>query len=988
MAANMRSIQEIVDIILRKIFLVVLQQPSKNDPNIVFLALTAAKILSEGKALFLSCTMMDRVLIDRLSGDFPSTEPPFRYLVGCYRRACDELKRVVLMKNASFRSEIESEIKQARKLVISYCRLHTRNMFKTPGQQVTSVTSDLMSMIFAEVSTHMDEFGDDTLGDDTLGRGFDNPPGFIKEFFRDGDDDSMELVLQDLFEKLRQSVDGISPLGNFQQPMRALLLLIEYPNNAKILVNHPRWIPKNTNLPIGEGRMIEMESILGAFLRISALPDSKEFKSTTDVGQQCFSEASNHRLAYSSSFTTIKKVMNILYDDLVVVFHKLLNNQDTQERVLEYLAEVIKKNSARSRMQVDPLSSASSGMFVNLSSVMLRLCGPLLDGSVEWREQIDPKFLFHNTRLDFRQLTALHASSEEVSAWLEEENSSKDNHELEAQEGTSSGTRKEKYSLTCECFFMTARVLNLGLMKAIYEIKHLNEKLGSYEKDRTILKGMREQGASPLLDANIKYLEKEIGILSQSKSSYEVQIFQASTFYKLVIIWLVNFVGGFKMPLPSTCPMKFACIPEHFVDDAMDLLGITFGIPEVSKGVVLDFLNFIIMFMASNAYVKNPYLRAKMVEVLNRWIPNKSGLSATLFEGHQLPLDYLVRNLLKVYVAHTQLLSNKFTVRENIYELLEYLWNVPRHLNAWRQIVREENEMHLNFLNLLINDSMYLLDESLKKNIHQLKEIEVEMTNSAEWEQRSLEERTEITRLFYSQENIVESDMKLAIGNIGMLAFISEQIPAHFLLPEMVERVAILLNYFLLQLTSPQRRFPDVKDPEKYRYRCRQLLRQIVKIYVHIARGDKLNVFPTAISKDGRSYNEKLFTSAAAAAADDDDIFGKIDKAGKVIKEFVELGLKADEAILGEIPDEFLDPILYTLMRDPVILPLSRQSVDRPVIQSHLLNGNTDPFTRSHLTQDMLIPNIELKQRIEDFIISRRKRKRIRGYETSKDDCG
>ncbi|XP_042387014.1 probable ubiquitin conjugation factor E4 [Zingiber officinale] len=175
---------------------------------------------------------------------------------------------------------------------------------------------------------------------------------------------------------------------------------------------------------------------------------------------------------------------------------------------------------------------------------------------------------------------------------------------------------------------------------------------------------------------------------------------QASTFYKLVIIWLMDFVGGFKMPLPSTCPMKFACIPEHFVDDAMDLLGITFGIPEVSKVVALDFLNFIIMFMTSNAYVKNPYQRAKMVELLNRWIPNKSGLSATLFEGHRLSLDYLVRNLLKVYVAHTL-------------------------------IVREENKMHLNVLNLLINDSMYLLDESLQKNIHQLKEIEVEMTNSA-----------------------------------------------------------------------------------------------------------------------------------------------------------------------------------------------------------------------------------------------------------------
>lgn len=60
---------------------------------------------------------------------------------------------------------------------------------------------------------------------------------------------------------------------------------------------------------------------------------------------------------------------------------------------------------------------------------------------------------------------------------------------MDAQEGTSTGndsdhstlklkplqscTRKEKYSFICECFFMTARVLNLGLMKAISDFKHL-----------------------------------------------------------------------------------------------------------------------------------------------------------------------------------------------------------------------------------------------------------------------------------------------------------------------------------------------------------------------------------------------------------------------------------------------------------------------------------------------------------------------------------
>jgi len=179
-----------------------------------------------------------------------------------------------------------------------------------------------------------------------------------------------------------------------------------------------------------------------------------------------------------------------------------------------------------------------------------------------------------------------------------------------------------------------------------------------------------------------------------------------------------------------------------------------------------------------------------------------------------------------------------------------------------------------------------------------------------------------------------------------------------------------LLNYFLLQLVGPQRKSLIVKDPEKYEFRPKQLLKQIVEIYVHIARGDRGNIFPAAISKDGRSYNDQLFTAAA-------DILWKIGGDGMIVQDFVQLGVKAKtaaseamdaEAVLGDIPDEFLDPIQYTLMKDPVILPSSRMSVDRAVIQRHLLSDNTDPFNRSHLTQEMLIPDVELKAKIEEFI--------------------
>jgi ubiquitin conjugation factor E4 B len=42
------------------------------------------------------------------------------------------------------------------------------------------------------------------------------------------------------------------------------------------------------------------------------------------------------------------------------------------------------------------------------------------------------------------------------------------------------------------------------------------------------------------------------------------------------------------------------------------------------------------------------------------------------------------------------------------------------------------------------------------------------------------------------------------------------------------------------------------------------------------------------------------------------------------------------------------------LMEDPVILP-SGHKVDRSVITRHLLNSNTDPFSRQKMTEDQLV---------------------------------
>jgi hypothetical protein len=44
-----------------------------------------------------------------------------------------------------------------------------------------------------------------------------------------------------------------------------------------------------------------------------------------------------------------------------------------------------------------------------------------------------------------------------------------------------------------------------------------------------------------------------------------------------------------------------------------------------------EFMSFIVMFMDSALHVKNPYLMAKMVEVLNAWMPSKRWYSHPSF---------------------------------------------------------------------------------------------------------------------------------------------------------------------------------------------------------------------------------------------------------------------------------------------------------------------------------------------------------------------
>ena len=77
-----------------------------------------------------------------------------------------------------------------------------------------------------------------------------------------------------------------------------------------------------------------------------------------------------------------------------------------------------------------------------------------------------------------------------------------------------------------------------------------------------------------------------------------------------------------------------------------------------------------------------------------------------------------------------------------------------------------------------------------------------------------------------------------------------------------------------------------------------------------------------------------------------------------------------NELDLDEVPDEFLDPIMGTLIDDPVMLPECETIMNRDIIYRHVLAENNNPFNRKELSiGDLEAFNAleEIKEKIVDF---------------------
>uniref|UniRef100_A0A8C6UYW6 Ubiquitin conjugation factor E4 B n=1 Tax=Neogobius melanostomus TaxID=47308 RepID=A0A8C6UYW6_9GOBI len=758
------------------------------------------------------------------------------------------------------------------------------------------------------------------------------PYGFIQELVRitHQEEEVFKQIFLPILHGLTLAVKECSfDSDNFKFPLMALAELCEIKFGKShpvctLVTSLPLWSPKS--LSPGSGREIQRLSFLGAFFSLSvfAEDDSK-------VGDKYFS---------GPAIT--------------------MENTRVVSQSLQHYLESARRNNI-----------ISSGRFIyteklSMSTILMKIK----------LETVDPYYIFHpRCRLAVSpEETRLKATMEELKTWLAEL------HE------DSSKFSDPKFPT--ECFFLTLHTHHLSILpscrryirrlRAIRELNRTVEELKNSEsqwKDSPLASRHREM--LKRCKTQLKKLVRakacaDVGLLDENLLRRSLQFY--STVIQLILRMVDPAYPNITMPLNPDVPKSFAALPEFYIEDVAEfLLFVVQYSPQVLyEPCVQDIVTFLVVFICSQNYIRNPYLIAKLVEVLfvtNPAVQPRTQRFFEMMENHPLSIKQLVPALMKFYtdVEHTGATSefyDKFTIRYHISTIFKSLWqNIGHHgtfmeeFNSGKQFVR--------YINMLINDTTFLLDESLEslKRIH---EVQEEMKNKEQWEQLPRDQQQSRQSQLTQDERVSRSYLALATETVEMFHILTKQVQKPFLRPELGPRLAAMLNFNLQQLCGPKCRDLKVENPEKYGFEPKKLLDQLTDIYLQLdcAR------FAKAIADDQRSYSRELF----------EEVISKMRKAGIkssiAIEKFKLLSEKVEEIVAknsqsemdySDAPDEFKDPLMDTLMTDPVILP-SGNVMDRSIILRHLLNSPTDPFNRQPLTESMLESVPELKERIHAWM--------------------
>ncbi|KAK4538435.1 hypothetical protein CDCA_CDCA17G4460 [Cyanidium caldarium] len=955
----------------------------------------------------LSAQSVDPLIMERLRdrrvGD------SFTHLLQCYQRARQELSSAAAARHAA----VQHAVAEACRLVVSYARLSLLN----PGLFECDLREDGTAGCNDGTARLLPRL----LGDAPDGDAAALPTGFLGDLLRQcsaESDEELRHLLEPLFRQLAQrarTAAGTNLLDTTPVALvRCLGKLIEHDDAVRVLVEMPEFV-------VGDGGRYAPGSLLGAFFLPTAMPEEDPRPAQTLFRNAAKMSAEDGDRAIHSVQWPLHTLRQALHQ---VLMRLLRAGPRPRERTLQWLAAVLRANRDRAKLQYDPRAVAGTGFMFNLTEVMLRAAAPFADPRSPKLATIEARYLLRDGRIAVdADVTRVVADQARVAASLP--------MLLQEQPQPSSTTTatasasRQPFPFVAECFFVTLRLLELTLVPTLrwydHEIERALQRLEEMRPDMDADVSVLPPAQRRELELTRARYEHALERLHQERLCYEAYLRDTEfldlllPFCACVAAWLEQ-QAGFRgrLPLPGdtaeAVPAAYACLPEGIVEVLAETLHAVwqFRLP-VSPAVFVPLLptlvEFITVFLSNPLYIRNPYLRVRMAEWIAAVFPG-TRVSATavtaaaplarpvvppelesVFLGNPLVIQHLPGGMLQLYVdaeftgGHTQFFD-KFVMRYYISDTLEAMWRSA----AYHEVLLRESTQHedrfVHFLNMVCNDANFLLDDSLTA-LKEIRDLQRLMDGGAEWEAMPAEARDEKRKRMQQLETQARSDNQLANSSVRLLLALSEQIRQPFLRPELLDRTTQMLNYFLVELCGPRCENLVVRDRHRYEWEPRRCLTQILTVYLHLYApeddADGTQRFCRSVATDGRSYKPEVFARALDIAQRRQLLLPpEVTRFQQFIGQVAQCAQQesAEDEQLGQAPEEFLDPIMATVMRDPVLLPSSRQVVDRATIVRHLLSDPHDPFNRQPLSADEVLPQAELKARIHAWIVAQ---KRARG---------
>lgn len=739
--------------------------------------LSAAHGDSEPTTLLLSIDHLDRLLIEVLSAATPVMPlSHFDYLVDCFRRCDEEAARLQPLPSAT-----EALLRRARELIARYAGLVLAMPMAFPNQAAPGLGAAGLGV--PQLSLRLQLAPTDAGGAHL-------PTGFLDELGRQLERNGLvDAVFGPLLLDLHRAQLDAGPAldGRFLAPLRALTTLLQssLPADAAA-VALPIWLPGGSvprkavsedqsvassattataadaaadGVPDSQlsGREFETDSLWGPFFSPSALPSD-----APDFVQEQFGGTRVHlRADVDVKQLSIRTSARTLQQGLAQMVESILRRPAIRPHVMRWLATACLRSRRRVQEFADFTCHASDGFFVNLCAVLLRLAEPIADPVAPKWNSIDNAYFLHPLAIiDVADETRLVSGAAESSHWVDPRNLSRqrtfqsiagsvrttgDDTAAPSAAPASPPAVQTRVNFVTECFFLTQFALHIGLRPICRKMRDTQRKLVAVRRD------LHDAPPNAALALNQQMELLVRNVIAFDAVMLDPAMLQATlNFYAFVAQWLLRLIDpdAKGLPLAETVPHVYAALPEFVLEAIVDyaLFAAQFAPAALQPGFLLQLTPLLVTLLHATAYISNPYLRARLVELMYMLTPevqNRDTRLMLLFEDHPLCKRFLLPGLLHFYIdveitvcdacrgrpcaccgrlthvsgwpahrqgSHTQFFD-KFSIRYHIAVIMKHLWRNPDHRRVLIESTR--SRMFVQFAHLLMNDNTFLLEEAI-----------------------------------------------------------------------------------------------------------------------------------------------------------------------------------------------------------------------------------------------------------------------------------